>query len=111
MKKIGKKVRSRPKPQVISKSRKSATKRVPAHHAKRDFIGRLKGVIRIVGAIESPIEPPDAWECCREDDLERINQAAEGLNPEAADVLEYQAIGRLEFPAKKRERGRPRHTT
>jgi hypothetical protein len=30
-------------------------------------------------------------------DLKRINQAAERLNPEAADVLDYQTIGRLEF--------------
>jgi hypothetical protein len=29
---------------------------------KSDFIGRLKGVIRIVGDIESPVVPPEAWE-------------------------------------------------
>jgi hypothetical protein len=27
-----------------------------------DFIGQLKGVFRVVGDIESPIEPPEAWE-------------------------------------------------
>ena len=26
------------------------------------FIGRLKGVFKIVGDIESPVVPPEAWE-------------------------------------------------
>ncbi|HZW95418.1 MAG TPA: hypothetical protein VFF64_20880 [Candidatus Eremiobacteraceae bacterium] len=26
------------------------------------FIGRLKGIIKIVGDIESPIQPPEAWQ-------------------------------------------------
>ena len=30
-------------------------------------------------------------------DLKRINQAAERLNSESADVLDYQTIGRLEY--------------
>ena len=29
---------------------------------KREFIGRLKGVFKIVGDIESPVDPPEAWE-------------------------------------------------
>jgi len=108
-----KKVSSRPKSQVICKSRKPVVKRVPADGAKPDFIGRLKGIIRIVGDIESPTEPPQAWECCREDDLERINQAAAGLNAESTDVLDYQTIEPFQFAAgtKKRGRGRPRHTS
>jgi len=85
MKKIVKKVRSRPKPRLISKSRRPVAKRVPADDTKRDFIGRPEGVIRIVGDIESPVVPAEAWECCREDDLERINQAAEGINAESID--------------------------
>ena len=36
-------------------------------------------------------------ECLDALDLKRINQAAERLNSEAADVLDHQAIGRLEF--------------
>ncbi len=113
MKKIVKKVRSRPKSQVISKSRKPVATRVPADKVKPDFIGRLKGIIRIVGDIESPTEPPEAWECCREDDLERINQAAEGLNAESTDMLDYQTIEPLQCAAdaKKRGRERPRHTS
>ncbi|HMB83290.1 MAG TPA: hypothetical protein VKI40_04480 [Terriglobales bacterium] len=89
MKKIAKKVRTRAKSEVTSTSRKPVAKRVPA---KRDFIGRLKGIIRIVGDIESPVVPAEAWECCREDDLERINQAAERINAESIDVLDYQTI-------------------
>jgi hypothetical protein len=27
-----------------------------------DFIGRLEGVFKVVGDIESPVEPPEAWE-------------------------------------------------
>jgi len=29
---------------------------------KSEFIGRLKGVFKIVGDIESPVDPPEAWE-------------------------------------------------
>ena len=97
MKKMLKKIGSTPKSQVISKSRKPVAKPVPARNAKPDFIGRLKGVFRIVGDIESPVEPPEAWECSGAGDLERINQADERLNSEAADVLDHQAIGRFEF--------------
>jgi hypothetical protein len=32
---------------------------------KKPFIERLEGLIRIVGDIESPLEPPEAWECLR----------------------------------------------
>jgi hypothetical protein len=38
---------------------------VPAEEPADDFIGRLEGVIEIVGDIESPIEPPEAWESAR----------------------------------------------
>jgi hypothetical protein len=50
---------------------------------------------------------------CSDAELERINQAAEGLNKESIDVLDYQSIERLETAAdaKKRGRGRPRHTS
>jgi hypothetical protein len=88
MKKMLKKIGSTPKSQVISKSRKPVAKPVPARNAKPDFIGRLKGAFRIVGDIESPVVPAEEWECCREDDLERINQVAEGINAESADVLD-----------------------
>ena len=90
MDKIAKKARTGAKSQVTSKRGRPVAKRVRADKAKPDFIGRLEGVFQIVGDIESPIEP-EAWECCREDDLERINRAAKRLNGEATDVVEYQA--------------------
>jgi hypothetical protein len=110
MKKIVKTARFKPKPHAVSKSEEPVAKHVPTHKAKPDFIGRLKGVFRIVGDIESPVEPSE-WECCGKDDRERINQAAEGINAEASHVLDYQTIGRPEFPAdaKKLGRGRSRH--
>ena len=110
MKKTVKRVRSRPAPQVISKSRKPVAKRISA---KPDFIGRLKGIIRIVGDIESPVVPLEEWECCREDDLERINLAAERPNAEPVDATGHQTIEPLEFAAdaKTRGRGRPRYTS
>ena len=50
---------------VITKRGKPVAKLVPADNGKRDFIGRLEGVFRIVGDIESPVEPPQAWEVMR----------------------------------------------
>jgi hypothetical protein len=62
MKKAVKKTRSKTKPQLASKSQKPPAKHVRAHNAKVDFIGRLEGVFKVVGDIESPVEPPEAWE-------------------------------------------------
>jgi hypothetical protein len=61
MKKVLKKVRSKPRSEPICKNRKPVAKPASAGKAKPDFIGRLEGVFRIVGDIESPIEP-EAWE-------------------------------------------------
>lgn len=52
-------VRSTREPLVITKRGKPVAKLVPIEEKKDDFIGRLKGVIRVVGDIESPI---DGWE-------------------------------------------------
>ena len=46
---------------VITKRGKPVAKLVPVPAAKDDFIGRLKGKIRIVGDIESPVVPPKTW--------------------------------------------------
>ncbi len=54
-------VRSTREPLVITKRGKPVAKLVPADDEEREFIGRLKGVFRVMGDIESPIEP-DAWE-------------------------------------------------
>ena len=51
-------VRSTREPLIITKRGKPVAKLVPIEEKKDDFIGRLKGVIRVVGDIESPI---DGW--------------------------------------------------
>ena len=52
-------VRSTREPLVITKRGKPVAKLVPVESEKDNWIGRLKGVIKIVGDIESPI---DEWE-------------------------------------------------
>ena len=54
-------VRNTREPVLITKRGKPVAKLVPAENAKPEFIGRLKGVIEIVGDIESPVVPPEAW--------------------------------------------------
>ena len=58
-------VRSTREPLIITKRGRPVAKLVPADDTAREFIGRLKGVIRIVGDVESPIEPPEGWESSR----------------------------------------------
>ena len=52
-------VRSTREPLMVTKRGKPVVKLVPADDNKDDFIGRLEGVFRVVGDIESPIE---GWE-------------------------------------------------
>jgi prevent-host-death family protein len=52
-------VRSTREPLVITKRGKPVAKLVPADDDKDDFIGRLEGVFRVVGDVESPL---DGWE-------------------------------------------------
>jgi prevent-host-death family protein len=58
-------VRSTKQPLLITKRGKPVAKLVPVNTGEDDFIGRLKGVFRVVGDIESPVEPPEAWESAR----------------------------------------------
>jgi prevent-host-death family protein len=53
-------VRNTREPITITKRGKPVAKLVPAGKEKRDFIGRLKGVIEIVGDLDS--DPPEPWE-------------------------------------------------
>ncbi len=55
-------VRSTREPVVITKRGNPVAKLVPADAPKKEFIGSLKGVIRIVGDIESPAVPSEDWE-------------------------------------------------
>ena len=54
-------VQSTRQPIIITKRGRPVAKLVPVDEPKDDFLGRLKGVIKIVGDIESPIEP-GTWE-------------------------------------------------
>jgi prevent-host-death family protein len=58
-------VRSKREPLVITKRGKPVAKLVPIEDAKDDFIGRLKGVFKVVGDIESPVVPLEDWEALR----------------------------------------------
>jgi prevent-host-death family protein len=58
-------VRSTREPVIITKRGKPVAKLVPADDIGRDFIGRLEGIVRIVGDIESPVVPLDAWKVLR----------------------------------------------
>ena len=48
-------VRSTRQPLIITKRGKPVAKLMPVEGDRDDFIGRLKGVIKIVGDIESPV--------------------------------------------------------
>jgi prevent-host-death family protein len=52
-------VRSTREPLIITKRGKPVAKLMPIEDTKDDFIGRLEGVFRVVGDVESPI---DGWE-------------------------------------------------
>jgi prevent-host-death family protein len=58
-------VRATRHPVLITKRGRPVAKLVPVDTGRDDFIGRLEGVVKIVGDIESPIEPPDSWEALR----------------------------------------------
>ena len=59
-------VRATRQPLVITKRGKPIAKLVPVDVGKKEeFIGKLKGKLRIVGDIESPVVPPEAWESSR----------------------------------------------
>jgi len=58
-------VRATRNPVVITKRGRPVAKLVPADSVRDDFIGRLEGVVRIQGDIESPVEPPESWEVLR----------------------------------------------
>ncbi|MGA8539529.1 MAG: type II toxin-antitoxin system Phd/YefM family antitoxin [Terriglobales bacterium] len=58
-------VRSTREPLIITKRGKPVAKLVPVENKKDNWIGRLKGKIRIVGDIESPVVPLEDWEVLR----------------------------------------------
>lgn len=58
-------VRKTRQPVVITKRGKPVAKLVPADKNGDDIFGCLKGVMKIVGDIESPVVPPEDWEALR----------------------------------------------
>ena len=52
-------------PVLITKKGRPVAKLVPVDPKAQDFFGCLAGTIEIVGDIESPVEPPEAWEVLR----------------------------------------------
>ncbi len=58
-------VRTTKEPVLITKRGRPVAQLVPPPAASDDFIGRLEGAVKIVGDIESPLEPPETWEALR----------------------------------------------
>ena len=52
-------------PIVITKKGRPVAKLVPADNAQKDVFDCLKGVMEIVGDIESPLVPASEWEALR----------------------------------------------
>jgi prevent-host-death family protein len=50
---------------LITKRGRPVAKLVPAEAERQNFLGRLQGLVKIVGDIESPTEAPEAWEALR----------------------------------------------
>ena len=52
-------------PVLIIKNGRPVAKLVPAEAKWPDILGCLSGVMEIVGDIESPVMPPEAWKALR----------------------------------------------
>ena len=63
--KIMDRVNATREPVIITKKGKPVAKLVPADPNPQDALGSLVGIIEIVGDIESPVLPPEAWEVLR----------------------------------------------
>ncbi|HEV3037417.1 MAG TPA: type II toxin-antitoxin system Phd/YefM family antitoxin [Candidatus Angelobacter sp.] len=58
-------VRATREPVVITKRGRPVAKLVPVEEKPSKFLGRLQGVVKILGDIESPIEPLESWKALR----------------------------------------------
>ena len=63
--KVVEQVRATREPIIITKRGKPVAKLVPVGRRNDDVFGGLKGVVEIVGDIESPAVPPEDWEANR----------------------------------------------
>jgi prevent-host-death family protein len=57
-------VRTTREPVLITKRGRPVAKLVPVDEPP-EFLGRLQGIVKIQGDIESPIEPVESWEVLR----------------------------------------------
>jgi len=48
-------------PVIVTKWGRPLVKVIPAEEVSQNFLGHLEGIVKILGDIESPIEPPEAW--------------------------------------------------
>jgi prevent-host-death family protein len=46
---------------VITKRGRPVAKLVPVDDEPKEFLGSLEGIVKIMGDIESPVDPPSAW--------------------------------------------------
>jgi len=58
-------VQSTREPVVITKKGRPVAKLMPAGEVAGDFLGKLSGVMKIVGDITQPLEDPETWEALR----------------------------------------------
>jgi prevent-host-death family protein len=58
-------VRATREPVIITKRGRAVAKLVPVDRRGDDIFGCLKGVVEIVGDIESPLVAPEDWEANR----------------------------------------------
>ncbi len=58
-------VRTTREPVLITKHGRPVAKLVPTDEAPQEFLGRLQGIVKITGDIESPVELPESWEGLR----------------------------------------------
>lgn len=58
-------VESTREPVVITKKGRPVAKLMPAGEPSDDFLGKLSGVMKIVGDITQPLEDPETWEALR----------------------------------------------
>lgn len=58
-------VRATREPVIITKRGRPVAKLVPVDRRGDDIFGCLKGVVEIVGEIESPVVAPEEWEANR----------------------------------------------
>jgi prevent-host-death family protein len=63
--KIMDEVQSTREPVVITKKGRPVAKLSPATAAPDDFLGKLSGVMKIVGDITQPTEDADVWDALR----------------------------------------------